>query len=270
VNSFTALFRRIRPSLAAAFASLDTRPPADDGAAPQLDRLTTAAPSLRAARPPSEPRWYADRPGAYLADELPAPQGSHEVHAPRRGSSVLAERLAASGVRIPELVHAPIAARSRSGEPVAAVGALPEATRGDRQMSRLIAQARAHVRKGDWLRYRDTRLEMAVLQRRRGELVEALALYLDVWYLDLNGPRDSLGADSGALLGTEDPPFDPSRAALRSPSRRAVRKIMNALDLMPSHVQPLFRDAVASTHQTLGLPLSPAQAWLRIGPELLF
>ncbi len=207
---------------------------------------------LRAARPPAQ----QGAGGAHPAAPTLTARGTLDVGSDSHDDA---------GARIPELVPAP----AHSASPASPRRASMELT-SDRQLNRLIAQARHQLRKGNWLHYRDARLHMADLQRRRGHLVEALTLYLDVWYLDLNGPRDSLGPNEGAFLGTEDPPFDPGRAAARSPARRPVRKLMHALELQPRHVQTLFFDAAGPTFHTLDLPLAPSDAWQRIGPELLF
>lgn len=228
-----ALVRSRAPAASAA----DAAPFAE----PQIDRYATRAPMLRAVRPP------VDALSAVAPPPAPARRAPAQAGAP-------------SGARMADLTRAPASGGAPSSREPA----------NDRQLNRLLAQARHHLRKGNWLHYRDLRLSMADLQRRRGHLLDALTLYLDVWYIDLNGPRDSLGPEQGAMLGTEDPEFDPRRAAPRSPARRAVRKLMHALDLQPRHVHTLFLDAAGPTYHTLNLPLTPSEAWARIGPELLF
>jgi hypothetical protein len=248
-------------------------------AAPQLDRYTSTFPTLRAARPPDPQTGDSER---YHTDGNRVPRTAG-TQGDGMTLGALGQRFAQARARIPELARSPgndgllepnAAGRSlrssSSGATADRTDGRPASAPPDRQMNRLIAQARLHLRKGDWLRYRESRLDMASLQRRRGHLLEALALYLDVWYLDTNGPRDSEAGESVAMLGTEDPPFDPQRALSRSPARRPVRKLMHALDLQPRHVQTLFLDTAGPTHRTLDLPLSPTEAWQRIGPELLF
>ncbi len=119
-----------------------------------------------------------------------------------------------------------------------------------------------------WLHYRDGRAAMAETFLRSGRGVEALEQLLEVWYIDLNGPRNAQ-PPSEALLLTEAPPFDARQGATRAHVRRQVRHLMAQLRLEVDDIQALYFAATTTTHRRHGLPLSPAQAWLAVAAQLL-
>lgn len=70
-----------------------------------------------------------------------------------------------------------------------------------------------NARRGDWGLYRNTKLNMAELLRMEGRLKDALNLYLEICYIDLNGPRNTGGYSNLDIL-RKYPLFSPEQAFL--------------------------------------------------------
>lgn len=145
---------------------------------------------------------------------------------------------------------------------------VPAQPRPDKRWQRLEHQLSIHARDGNWQRYRATRLQMASHLRRKGRVQDALSTCLDIWYLDVNGPR-AVGSLGGARLGTEDPSFDPAHARPDPALVRQAAALAAQLKLDLGTVQMLFFDATTPTWRALHLPVTPKVAWLEIGPVLL-
>lgn len=112
-----------------------------------------------------------------------------------------------------------------------------------------------YVRNGDWGLYRDTKVEMAQQLQGEGKLRQALGTYLEVCYLDANGP-----CNRGAKR------FDPSQASIAPAIIRQVQELSRGLGLRPDEVKGLFIEAANIYHD--GLPVDSAKAWEQILPEL--
>lgn len=111
------------------------------------------------------------------------------------------------------------------------------------------------VRDGDWGIYRDTKVEMARQLEEEQKLRQALGTYLEVCYLDANGP-----CNRGAK------PFDPGQAVMAPVITRKVRELSRSLGLQPDEVKRLFTEAAGIYHDDL--PVDSAEAWGRVRPDL--
>jgi len=112
------------------------------------------------------------------------------------------------------------------------------------------------VRDGDWGIYRDTKVEMAQQLEGEQKLKQALGTYLEVCYLDVNGP-----CNRGAK------PFDPSQAVIAPGIARKVRELSRGLGLQPDEVKRLFAEAAEIYHN--GLPVDSAKAWGQVHLDLI-
>lgn len=188
-------------------------------------------------------------------------------------SSLLARMRAANRPATARAADCAVATQPAS--PLRSVATNDAAPRIKRSRARWLAlsqELEAHARNGNWRTYRNTRLRMAHFLREQGHLAQALELYLDVWYLDLNGPRDahdSRRAGHGARLLNEDPLFEPGRTAVAAGVPREVRRLITDLALRTENVQTIFLHVAGLTHRNHALPLLPTRAWLLVGPELL-
>jgi hypothetical protein len=112
-----------------------------------------------------------------------------------------------------------------------------------------------HARDGDWGLYRNTKLEMAQQLQGEQKLMQALRTYLEVCYLDANGP-----CNRGAK------PFDPGQAIIAPGIIRQVRELSRSLGLQSDEVKGLFIEAADIYHN--GLPVDSVKAWDQILLEL--
>lgn len=156
--------------------------------------------------------------------------------------------------------------------PVAAESAARQADRNRARWSAMTKELEEHASAGNWRSYRTARLHMANFLRQKGHLAQALELYLDVWYLDLNGPRDAHEAQRGsrgARLLNEDPLFEPGRTPVAGGVQNEVERLITSLALHTESVQTIFLHVAGVTHRKYALPLLPTRAWMLIGPKLL-
>ncbi len=133
-----------------------------------------------------------------------------------------------------------------------------------RQQKRMLA---LHAREGNWLLYRNTRFDMAEVRRRQVRLREALDIYLEVWYLDLNGPQDSWGVVESRRL-YETTAFQPSRGLTTPVVARWTNRLGVRLDVDRQGMERLFGEIATRLYRTLELPLTPREAWRALEPEL--
>lgn len=145
---------------------------------------------------------------------------------------------------------------------------LPSDLYGDDYARALLEAQRASARLGEWNRYRTLRMRLAQHKYAGGKYREALELLMDVWYLDLNGPRD-INRLNGAQLGTESPGFDPRLGQVSTTVQRKVRRIANILNLSMDETQAIFFAVAGPTYRAYHLPLPPREAWFKIGSGLL-
>lgn len=125
-----------------------------------------------------------------------------------------------------------------------------------------------HARDGNWLLYRNARYEMAELRRRQARLKEATELYLEVWYLDLNGPHDCWGT-MGQRRVYENAAWYPPEGLTTPVVARWTHRLAVHFHLDKEAVERIFRDVAQRSFQQLELPLAPAEAWRTIRNELL-
>ncbi|HEX4052956.1 MAG TPA: hypothetical protein VHX86_01695 [Tepidisphaeraceae bacterium] len=126
-----------------------------------------------------------------------------------------------------------------------------------------------HIQQRNWGLFRNTKFAMAEILKKEGRSTQALGFYLEVCYLDLNGPNNIGGETDNELL-RENPPWDPQRAlslgftALPGLATDMIRKT----SLVPATVEEIFRKKASTLYTALHLPLSPADAWPQIKKAL--
>lgn len=125
-----------------------------------------------------------------------------------------------------------------------------------------------HARNSDWGLYRNTRVGMGELLWEEMKWKEALRTYLEVCFLDLNGPNNTGGLDDSELL-KEFPPFEPKTALLASGIIDRIKRIARLLDLRISEIKQLFTDHNEQFWYSLKLPLSPIDCWNKLEKELI-
>ncbi len=134
-----------------------------------------------------------------------------------------------------------------------------------RKLSRAVAQ---HAHDGNWLLYRNSRFEMAEVRRKQARLREALDIYLEVWYFDLNGPRDAWGV-SGTRRIYESAPFSPAKGCSAPVVARWVNRLCVRLELDRGLLERRFMDVALHAYHSHEMPLPPADAWRALAPEIV-
>ena len=125
-----------------------------------------------------------------------------------------------------------------------------------------------HAKDGNWGLYRNTRLEMAGILRKEKKPKEALRTYLEVCYLDINGPMNRGGINDPQLL-KEYPPFDPKQAFLAPGVTGEIQDLVEELGLQTEEVKSLFSETAKISHNALKLSIDPTKAWNKIHAEVI-
>ena len=133
----------------------------------------------------------------------------------------------------------------------------------DVKWSRLNKELMLHAGKGDWGLYRNARFSMAEILRRDNRPEAALYTYLEVCYLDLNGPRNMGGVTDRSII-KEFPPFDQSMAFLAGGVTGRISSIMKQLGITLPDVKPKFLEQNTQLRKALKLPLDVEKAWQSI------
>jgi predicted RNA-binding Zn-ribbon protein involved in translation (DUF1610 family) len=137
----------------------------------------------------------------------------------------------------------------------------------DVQWSLLNKQIIEHSKSGNWGFYRNTRFEMAEILRKEGKLKQALSTYLEVCYLDLNGPNNTGGITSPEIL-KKNPPFSADFAFLAPGIVERIVKIIKKLQIESADVQNMFIEIATTQCKNLKLSVSPKQAWSQLETQL--
>jgi hypothetical protein len=124
-----------------------------------------------------------------------------------------------------------------------------------------------NARIGNWRSYRDIRLDMADDLNKKNRTLSALTTYLEVSYIDSNGPTNIQGRVEPEAT-RESTPFDPS-VAVQSP--RVVGEIyVNIQELGMSNfdLNAMYIKAATTLQKHLKTPVSPEDGWKVLETEL--
>ena len=125
----------------------------------------------------------------------------------------------------------------------------------------LLGEAAAdHARQKNWGLYRNARFDMAELLTKQGQHQRALALLLEVCYVDLNGPRNC-GGDGAFDLADAFPAFDLEMGDLAGGVLARVSRAMQRTDLDLRGVELQFAKVAQKVKRSIPLPLTPKKAW---------
>ncbi len=127
-----------------------------------------------------------------------------------------------------------------------------------------------HARQQNWGLFRNAKFEMTEILRKEDRSPDALGFYLEICYLDLNGPNNTGGTTDRELLREYPPwnPKDPTADLAPGILDRAARIIQKA-NLTPVAIEEIYNKRASVLYTSLRLPLSPASAWPQI-KEALF
>ena len=139
-----------------------------------------------------------------------------------------------------------------------------EPSEDDVQWSILNKDLVEHGRHRNWGHYRNTRFQMAEILRKESRLLPALETYLEVCYLDLNGPNNTGGH---ALSSLRD--FDPGHDASLAPGvLDRVAKLVKKLQLDRGALRETFLAHNRLVQVNLRLPLSAELCWEKLSKVL--
>jgi hypothetical protein len=125
-----------------------------------------------------------------------------------------------------------------------------------------------HAGRLDWGLYRNTRFEMAEFLRNEERLKAALQTYLEVCYIDANGPRNCGGMLDAGLLA-QFPPFDPSTGFQAPGVIKRVGQLCKKLSIDEQGIWGAYWHGASVLHPSLHLPLDPAEAWVPVRAALV-
>ena len=118
-----------------------------------------------------------------------------------------------------------------------------------------------HSKNADWGLYTNTRLSMAsVLENDYRNIEKALHSYLEVCYIDINGPRN-LGGLSDPELLEKFPPFSSEESFLAPSVVTKISELSGMLHLKHNDIKTIFMEISGTVFRNLKLPVTPDQAW---------
>ncbi len=134
----------------------------------------------------------------------------------------------------------------------------------DAKWSILSSELLKHSKGSNWGLYRNTSLSMASVLEQEGGLRESLHTYLEVCYIDLNGPNNVGGFIGDPGLLSEYPPFSSREAFLAPLVVTKVNELATRLQLNDAELQSLFHESAIRVFHDLKLPISPDSAWTQL------
>jgi DNA-directed RNA polymerase subunit RPC12/RpoP len=129
-------------------------------------------------------------------------------------------------------------------------------------------EAIRHAKQRDWGLYRNMRLSMAAILEKDEKPAEALKYYLEVCYLDLNGPQNTGGIENPELrasLNVQD--FTIEDAFLAPAVIDKILEIIIGLKIDENQVCQEFMQVAERNSANLKLPVSPQTAWKKLSAE---
>jgi len=142
-----------------------------------------------------------------------------------------------------------------------------EPSENDIRWSLLNKELMTHANNANWGLYRNAKFQMAEILRAESKTSPALAIYLEVLYLDVNGPNNISGIRDRALL-KEFPPFNEKDAFLAPGVLSKVVDLIQELNLDDKGTKAIFNEIAERNFSNLRLPVTPEQGWRKIKKEL--
>lgn len=138
-----------------------------------------------------------------------------------------------------------------------------KASENDIKWSLLNEELLSNAKNGDWGFYRNTKFALTNILVKEERYIDALLGYIEICYLDLNGPNNTDG-----MKDSHFPPFSTDRAFLAPGIVKKIAKMIKVLNLDKTEVEILFFKISNKLEKSLKLPVSPKKVWVRISNEL--
>lgn len=124
------------------------------------------------------------------------------------------------------------------------------------------------AQKMNWGLYRNIRFEMAEFLKREGKLQNSLETYLEVLYLDQNGPENRESIKDNPDLLREFPMFDSNTAFIAPGIVDQVRIFAKKLEMTLVEIKQIFIPHNQRIRQALKTPITAEMAWANIESKL--
>jgi hypothetical protein len=125
-----------------------------------------------------------------------------------------------------------------------------------------------HASQQNWGLFRNTKHRMADILRKESKVEDALGVYFEVCYLDLNGPNNTSGVTDPELL-REFPPWSPDQTAFLAPGIvNRIARLIKKTDTDESVAEKMFKSRARRLKKNLALPVSEEDAWAEIQKAL--
>jgi hypothetical protein len=123
-----------------------------------------------------------------------------------------------------------------------------------------------HAQHHNWGLYRNAKLSMGAVLEHEGRIANALSIYLEVCYLDVNGP-ENIGGAVDAGFADDYPPFQPDHGMLAPAVVDKVFELAEVLQLDEADLERRFMELAQEVHKALRLPVSAEQGWTMLSNE---
>jgi DNA-directed RNA polymerase subunit RPC12/RpoP len=125
---------------------------------------------------------------------------------------------------------------------------------------------------GNYVLFRNARLNEASLldeeiRKGEGNVKESLAIYLELCYIDINGPQYSTERERAQY---NEAAFDPSQDFLAPGIVTSANIYIEQLGSTLAETKTLFREHVSTYLRGLRMPVSIEKAWNQLEPDLIF
>jgi hypothetical protein len=121
--------------------------------------------------------------------------------------------------------------------------------------------------------FRNTILFKGSIFKVSGDLQNALITYLELCYIDSNGPNNSGSIKGNPELLQVYPPFNPERSTMIFPVPTIIeyiKQISKDLNLSKEEIHHIFFEHNLKIEKFRKLPLSVQDSWERLEPNLIF
>jgi len=119
--------------------------------------------------------------------------------------------------------------------------------------------------------FRNTILQKGDIFKASGDSQKALITYLELCYIDMNGPNNSGCARNNPELLREYPPFDPYNSVnsfLAPGILEYIAQINKELNLTKDQIKEIFLSHNLKVEKSKQLPLSVENAWIKLEPVI--
>lgn len=120
--------------------------------------------------------------------------------------------------------------------------------------------------------FRNTILKKGDIFKACGDLRNALIMYLELCYIDLNGPQNCGSILNNPELIKKYPPFNPRDTAMIFLAPGIIQQIIRInkeINISKEEIKQIFFDHNLKVEKTRKLPLSVQDAWIKLEQELV-